>query len=1014
MLFTRPALYAIAALIVAGLGAFVYLIVGRYGTPFVVAHADRARRAHLPARALRGRGRARDRARAGDGVVRAPDPARRLQARGDLPLRVRGHLGGVVRAAQAGGSRSARPGRSPTSRSAAIFSILCVVVEGTTRDVFFQLAFAGYVGAFFNLNPFIDRDGYHILVDYLREPGLRKRAKDQFSRRLTRQGPRAPTRRCSRATRLRASVGRYWRQALPSSCHCVMQPIMSAFAPSYVVWAVLGTLWVALFIPVFVVAREAAGGARARPGRRDLSRGRRLEADVAAQLIERLLVDPAFRARFRRNPAEACREAGLEELAQEMQLGAGKAMMTLDMRESKSSLAGVMMAAAMEGVGIMQFAEHVAPHLDDIPEAIGDVLSRVNLPAIGGASAAPRRRRPRRRSRRRRRRRANGADAIAARRSTRAPPAATAPRRPPRPRPRRAGDAAPPPRAPEAAAAADAKGGAAAAAADRGRGEAEERRRRGGRQDRRGRSRRTPRPRRRRRRRSPRSRRTRRTSRARPTCRTSRACRRRPSTSAIRSAAGAPAAAPATRPPPAAASPRRSGRRRRPAAAAAPTAPPPEPHRPRSGTSAADLADQPAGGGAKHHAVDPSQFGQDGHGGTLSPEGAELLKNKNVVLRRQRRSPTSRHGRIDPRVIAAADQDLRAPQDQDHLHVLGPPEVHDRRLGLQPRLRPRARHRVGRRRDRQPRLGRARASWRASCRSCRSSTGRTRSARRGRSAGPATSPTARTRTTCTSGSRRRSTRAGRRPATSPPRAASPAAPPPRPWLRSLPPPSPPRPPWPARPGRRAAGRRRSRAAPPPEPEGRRRPASSWPSPRTPADAGEGRLRHVHGRPAAGRPAERGRPARLGAGHGRRRGRRRARLGRQQRRRRRAPGRADPARRARAGRQHRRSRSTSTSRPRKVGPGNPWCASFVTWSLEQSGHKMNGSGWAAVPPGSSTPRRSRQPAGRQRRPGPPGRHRRLRLGPREGLRLRRPHRLPRQQRQGRQLHRARGQQPATRS
>src|SRR5215213_1154929 len=111
------------------------------------------------------------------------------------------------------------------------------------------------------------------------------------------------------------------------------------------------------------------------------------EADVAAKLIERLLVDPAFRARFRRDPAAACREAGLDELAQEMQLGAGKAMMTLDLRESKSSLAGVMMAAAMEGVGVMQFVEHVAPHLDDIPEAIGDVLSRVNLPAIGGALA---------------------------------------------------------------------------------------------------------------------------------------------------------------------------------------------------------------------------------------------------------------------------------------------------------------------------------------------------------------------------------------------------------------------------------------------------------------------------------------------------------------------------------------------------------------------------------------------------------------------------------------------------
>ena len=31
----------------------------------------------------------------------------------------------------------------------------------------------------------------------------------------------------------------------------------------------------------------------------------------------------------------------------------------------------------------------------------------------------------------------------------------------------------------------------------------------------------------------------------------------------------------------------------------------------------------------------------------------------------------------------------------------------------------------------------------------------------------------------------------------------------------------------------------------------------------------------------------------------------------------------------------------------VAPGNPWCASFVTWSLEQSGRKMDGGGWAAV-------------------------------------------------------------------
>ena len=116
------------------------------------------------------------------------------------------------------------------------------------------------------------------------------------------------------------------------------------------------------------------------------------EADIAAQLIERLLGDPTFRAEFRRDPASACRQAGLDELADEMSIGAGKAMMTLDQRESKSSLAGVMMAAAMEGVGIYQFGEHILPHIDDVPSAVGDVLSRVSLPAIplkGALSGGP-------------------------------------------------------------------------------------------------------------------------------------------------------------------------------------------------------------------------------------------------------------------------------------------------------------------------------------------------------------------------------------------------------------------------------------------------------------------------------------------------------------------------------------------------------------------------------------------------------------------------------------------------
>ena len=65
------------------------------------------------------------------------------------------------------------------------------------------------------------------------------------------------------------------------------------------------------------------------------------DADLAARVIERLLADVAFRADFRRDPVAACREAGLNGVADEMAYGAGKAMQTLEIRESRSSLAGV-------------------------------------------------------------------------------------------------------------------------------------------------------------------------------------------------------------------------------------------------------------------------------------------------------------------------------------------------------------------------------------------------------------------------------------------------------------------------------------------------------------------------------------------------------------------------------------------------------------------------------------------------------------------------------------------------
>jgi NlpC/P60 family len=112
------------------------------------------------------------------------------------------------------------------------------------------------------------------------------------------------------------------------------------------------------------------------------------EAEAAARVLERLLSDPGYRARFRRNPVAASREAGLPSVAEEMAMGAGNVLDTLEERESRSSLAGVFMAAALEGVGIYDFSKRVLPHLDDVPRAVGDVLSRVHLPAIAEAHAA--------------------------------------------------------------------------------------------------------------------------------------------------------------------------------------------------------------------------------------------------------------------------------------------------------------------------------------------------------------------------------------------------------------------------------------------------------------------------------------------------------------------------------------------------------------------------------------------------------------------------------------------------
>jgi NlpC/P60 family protein len=115
------------------------------------------------------------------------------------------------------------------------------------------------------------------------------------------------------------------------------------------------------------------------------------ELKCSVELLERLLGDPQLRRRFRNDAASVLSEAGLPELAAGLGQG-GRALMTLEMRESRSSLAGVMVAAAAEGVDLANFAEHAAPALSrDAGSAIHHLMQQPHhaAPAPAHEAAAP-------------------------------------------------------------------------------------------------------------------------------------------------------------------------------------------------------------------------------------------------------------------------------------------------------------------------------------------------------------------------------------------------------------------------------------------------------------------------------------------------------------------------------------------------------------------------------------------------------------------------------------------------
>jgi putative peptide zinc metalloprotease protein len=253
VLFLHPVLIFIAVLIVAGLAAFGYLVGARYGTPFIVAdHLGLGGAVFLAGRFL---------------VVAVHECAHGLTM-ASFGRKV--HRAGLkllfifpyafVDTSEAWFEprrrRMAISAAGPVSdfTLGAIFSVVCLIApEGLVRDIFFQLAFAAYVGAFFNLNPFIDRDGYQILVDWLREPGLRRRAKLQFERRLSGKGAAEGD---SPVLARYSLFGLGWFALMGFFVIFFTlryKPILAAYTSDYVVWIVLVTLWLGGFLPLIVV-----------------------------------------------------------------------------------------------------------------------------------------------------------------------------------------------------------------------------------------------------------------------------------------------------------------------------------------------------------------------------------------------------------------------------------------------------------------------------------------------------------------------------------------------------------------------------------------------------------------------------------------------------------------------------------------------------------------------------------------------------------------------------------------
>jgi putative peptide zinc metalloprotease protein len=251
VLFTGPARVAEAVVAVLGIGVFAALVAGRYGTPFVVA--SKVGLGGLVF--LLGRFALVAAHEGAHGLALAA-VGRRVGAVGLKLVLVFPYA--YVDTSEAWFEPRRRrilvsaAGPASDLVLAALFSLACLALTaGTVRDIFFQLALAAYIGALFNLNPFIDRDGYQILADLLGVPGLRRRAREQLARRL-RGGARTDD---ARVLTRYALCGLAWSVVAAGFAAAMSLRYVAALEqllPAPVVWGMLAALWLGLLTPVLV------------------------------------------------------------------------------------------------------------------------------------------------------------------------------------------------------------------------------------------------------------------------------------------------------------------------------------------------------------------------------------------------------------------------------------------------------------------------------------------------------------------------------------------------------------------------------------------------------------------------------------------------------------------------------------------------------------------------------------------------------------------------------------------